>query len=102
MRRLRDVWTIPTSPFKGTHFAVMPVKVAQMCVMAGCPVGGIVLDPFSGSGTTGIASFMSGSRSVLIEANPEYVQMAMNRVRTSTGVAPDMMTEWVGWRGRGG
>jgi DNA modification methylase len=96
MRRLRDVWTIPTSPFKGTHFAVMPVKVAQMCVMAGCPVGGIVLDPFSGSGTTGIASFMSGSRSVLVEANPEYVHLSMNRVRTSTGVAPDMMTGWVG------
>jgi site-specific DNA-methyltransferase (cytosine-N4-specific) len=57
-----DVWTIPTSPFAAAHFAVMPPALAERCVRAGCEPGGTVLDPFSGSGTTGLAAAKHGRR----------------------------------------
>lgn len=72
-----DVWTIPTQPFPGAHFAVMPVELAQRCVLAGCKPGGVVLDPFSGSGTTGLAAQRTGRRYVGIDLNADYLDLSL-------------------------
>lgn len=79
-RNRRSVWTIPPEPFKGAHFAVMPTALVEPCVKAGCPVGGTVLDPFSGSGTTGVVALALGRRYIGIELNPEYVRLATQRI----------------------
>lgn len=72
-----DVWTIPTQPFSEAHFAVMPVALAERCILAGCKPGGIVLDPFSGSGTTGLAAARHGRRYVGIDLNAEYLDLSL-------------------------
>jgi len=72
-----DVWTIHTQPFAAAHFAVMPVKLAQRCILAGCKPGGTVLDPFSGSGTTGLAAQRIGRRYVGIDLNAEYLDLSL-------------------------
>lgn len=79
-RNVRSVWTITTRPFKGAHFAVFPKELARRCILAGCPVGGTVLDPFFGSGTVGVVAKENGRDYIGIELNPEYVEMARNRV----------------------
>lgn len=75
-----DVWTIPTSPFPGAHFAVMPRELARRCILAGCPQDGTVLDPFTGSGTTLMAARQLGRRSVGIELNPDYLDIITERI----------------------
>jgi DNA modification methylase len=77
-----DVWTVPTQPFPGAHFAVMPAALAERCVQAGCKPGGTVLDPFSGSGTTGLAAARHGRRYVGIDLNAEYLDLSL-RTRLS-------------------
>jgi site-specific DNA-methyltransferase (cytosine-N4-specific) len=72
-----DVWSIPTTPFPGAHFAVMPPQLAQRCILAGCKPGGTVLDPFSGSGTTGLAAQRTGRKYVGIDINPAYHDLAL-------------------------
>jgi DNA modification methylase len=72
-----DVWAIPTQPFSAAHFAVMPVVLAQRCILAGCKPGGTVLDPFSGSGTTGLAAQRTGRKYVGIDLNPDYHDLAL-------------------------
>jgi site-specific DNA-methyltransferase (cytosine-N4-specific) len=72
-----DVWMIPTSPFAAAHFAVMPPALAERCVRAGCEPGGTVLDPFSGSGTTGLAAAKHGRRYVGIDLNRDYLDMSL-------------------------
>ena len=79
-RNVRDVWTINTRPFKEAHFAVMPAELARRCLLAGCPVGGKVLDPFGGAGTTGLAAGESGRYATLIELNPDYAEIARQRL----------------------
>jgi DNA modification methylase len=79
-RNARDVWCIPTQPYHGAHFAVMPPKLVQRCILAGCPEGGIVLDPFAGSGTTGDVARNAGRRAVLIELNAEYCELIQERL----------------------
>jgi DNA modification methylase len=79
-RNKRDVWTIPTKPFKGAHFAVFPPALVEPCVLAGSPTGGTVLDPFAGSGTTGMVAKQHGRNSVLIELNREYVPLIKQRL----------------------
>lgn len=79
-RNKRDVWTVSTSSFKGAHFAVFPEKLVEPCVLAGCPQGGAVLDPFMGSGTTGVVARRLGRRFTGIELNPEYCAMATQRI----------------------
>lgn len=76
----RDVWTVATKPYKGAHFACFPPKLIEPCVLAGCPVGGVVLDPFFGSGTTGMVAVQHGRRYVGIELNSEYIELAKQRV----------------------
>ena len=72
-----DVWVIPTQPFTDAHFAVMPLTLAQHCIMAGCPDGGTILDPFSGSGTTGLAAQRLGRRYIGIDINAEYLDLSL-------------------------
>jgi DNA modification methylase len=78
---MRTTWSINTRGFKGAHFAVYPEELAERMILAGCPVSGIVLDPFAGSGTTAAVAKRSGRNYIGIELNEEYVNMAMQRVR---------------------
>ena len=75
-RNSRSVWCITTQPCKEAHFATMPVKLAEKCILAGCPEGRLVLDPFAGAGTTGLACLKHGRRFLGIELNPEYIEIA--------------------------
>lgn len=79
-RNKRDVWTVPTGGFKGAHFAVFPEKLIEPCILAGSPAGGVVLDPFMGSGTTGAAAKRLGRDFVGIEINPRYCEIAKKRI----------------------
>ena len=80
-RNRRTVWTIPLSKFRDTHFAVFPEKLVKLCLLASCPENGIVLDPFIGSGTTAVVAQQLGRQYVGIDSNPEYCDMARNRLR---------------------
>ena len=79
-RNLRNVWTIPSSPFPDAHFATFPPALAERCIKAGCPAGGHVLDPFGGAGTTGLVAARLGRSATLIELNPEYAKIARRRI----------------------
>jgi DNA modification methylase len=80
-RNKRSVWEITTQPFSEAHFATFPPKLIEPCIKAGCPEGGTVLDPFGGSGTTGLVADRLGRSAILIELNPEYAAMAERRVK---------------------
>ena len=80
-RNKRCVWTIGTTNFSGQHFAVYPPKLVETPIKAGCPEGGIVLDPFIGSGTTALVAKQLGRQFIGIELNPEYVKLAKNRLK---------------------
>jgi len=77
----RDVWTIATNGYKGAHFAVYPPKLIEPCILAGCPDGGIVLDPFSGSGTTGVVALNNNKKYIGIELNPEFADLSHQRIK---------------------
>ena len=79
-RNRRTVWHIATQPYADAHFATYPEKLVEPCVLAGCPSGGTVLDPFTGSGTTGAVACRLGRNFVGIELNPEYAAMAERRI----------------------
>lgn len=83
-RNKRDVWTVATKPYSQAHFATFPPDLVKPCVLAGCPEGGTVLDPFGGSGTTGEVALSLGRMAVLIELNPEYVKLADDRCREAS------------------
>lgn len=85
-RNKRSVWTIPAAPFSGAHFATFPPDLVKPCVMAGSRPGDVVLDPFAGSGTTGMVALELGRSAVLIELNPCYVQMIEERCRVTVGL----------------
>ncbi len=85
-RNKRSVWSVPTHPYKGAHFATFPPALIKPCILAGCPVGGTVLDPFGGSGTTGMVALELGRKAVLIELNPEYAAMACERCNVTAGL----------------
>lgn len=79
-RNKRDVWNVSTEPFSGSHFAVFPKELIRPCILAGSSRNGIVLDPFFGSGTTGIVAEEEGRNCIGIEINPEYVEIAKRRI----------------------
>jgi DNA modification methylase len=79
----RSVWVITTKPFKGAHFAVMPEDLAVPCILAGSEIGDTVLDPFAGSGTTGVVALRHGRKFIGVELNPEYVKLAEERIMKS-------------------
>lgn len=83
-RNARNVWEIAPQPFAEAHFACMPMALAERSVMAGCRPGGVVLDPFSGSGTTGAAATKHGRRYVGIDLNADYLDLSL---RTRLGQA---------------
>ena len=79
-RNCRNVWSIPPGRFKGAHFATMPTELAERCIKAGSKPGDTVLDPFGGSGTTGLVANQLQRNAVLIDLNPEYVAMTKTRI----------------------
>jgi site-specific DNA-methyltransferase (adenine-specific) len=80
-RNKRSVWRIPPAQFRGNHFAVFPEKLVETPILAGCPEGGIVLDPFMGSGTTVIVAKRLNRKFVGIEINNRYIQLALNHIK---------------------
>ena len=83
-RNKRDVWFIPTGSFKGAHFAVMPEKLVEPCILAGSKEGDTVLDPFTGSGTVAVVALRHQRNFVGIELSPEYAQIAEKRITDSS------------------
>lgn len=79
-RNKRSVWTVATRPYKGAHFATFPPDLIRPCVLAGAPFGGVVLDPFLGSGTTAAVAVSEGRHAIGCELNPEYVTLAQQRI----------------------
>lgn len=82
-RHRRDVWSIPTEPFPGAHFATFPPRLVEPCILAGSEPGDWVLDPFFGAGTVGVVCAEHGRRWVGIELNPDYASMARDRIGES-------------------
>tara|TARA_R100000654_G_scaffold22427_2_gene44708 strand:- start:755 stop:1717 length:963 start_codon:yes stop_codon:yes gene_type:complete len=82
----RNVWTVTTKPCKEAHFATFPKDLIEPCIKAGCPEGGVVFDPFGGSGTTGIVAKLLNRRSILSELNPEYIEIAKSRINKEFGL----------------
>jgi DNA modification methylase len=80
-RNKRTVWTVTTKPFKEAHFATFPEELIEPCILAGCPEGGVVLDPFGGAGTTGLVARNLQRDAILIELNSEYVVIIHKRLR---------------------
>jgi DNA modification methylase len=80
-RNKRTVWTFATLPTPEAHFATFTIELAETCILAGCPVDGTVLDPFSGAGTTGLAALKNGRRYLGIELNPAYIDISFTRAR---------------------
>ena len=85
-RNKRNVWTITTKPCKEAHFATFPKDLIEPCIKAGCSEGGTVLDPFGGSGTTGIVSKHLKRKAILIELNEEYIAIAKKRINKEFGL----------------
>ena len=85
-RNKRSVWTVATKPFSEAHFATYPPELIEPCILAGCPQGGTVLDPFFGAGTTGLVADRFGRHCIGIELNPEYVEIAKRRLIKDAGM----------------
>ena len=83
----RAVWTIPTAPSGVAHYATFPERLVETPILAGCPEGGIVLDPFMGAGTTTMVCGRLGRNFVGIELNPEYVEIAKRRIQQRTAMS---------------
>lgn len=79
-RNKRDVWTIAPAQYPQAHFATFPQEIPYLCIMAGCPEGGTVLDPFSGSGTTGAVATGCGRDYIGIDLNIKYFELARQRI----------------------
>jgi site-specific DNA-methyltransferase (adenine-specific) len=79
-RNKRDVWTVATQPYKEAHFATFPPKLIEPCILAGSKPGGIVLDPFAGSGTTGVVALRHKRDFIGIELNPDYITLINKRL----------------------
>lgn len=87
---LRNVWTIATRGFSEAHFATFPPELPEMCIKAGCPEGGAVLDPFAGAGTTGLVADRLGRDCILIELNKDYAAMAEGRIHNDAPMMVDV------------
>lgn len=79
-RNKRTVWNVATASFSEAHFATFPPALIEPCILAGCPPGGRVLDPFGGAGTTGLVADRLQRSAVLIELNPQYAEMSRRRI----------------------
>lgn len=92
-RNKRDVWTVTTSPYADAHFATFPPDLIKPCILAGTKPGDTVLDPFFGSGTTGMVALEFGRKSIGIELNPEYVELCYRRCDVTPGLGLAYPTE---------
>lgn len=93
-RNARSVWTFPSEAYQGAHFATFPRELPRRCILLGCPPGGLVLDPFMGSGTTGQVAIELGRRFVGCEINPDYIDLARQRLASVTpGLPFDVRTD---------
>ena len=79
-RNRRSVWTVASSRYGGVHFATFPPALIEPCILAGAPFGGLVLDPFTGSGTTAAVALQHGRRFIGCELNPDYIKLAEARI----------------------
>jgi len=79
-RNRRSVWTVATRPYKGAHFATFPPALIEPCILTGAPFDGLVLDPFTGSGTTAAVALQHGRRFIGCELNPDYIKLAEARI----------------------
>jgi len=82
-RNKRSVWTVTTKPYKGAHFATFPPDLINPCILAGAPAGGVVLDPFMGSGTTAAVAVLNGRNYLGCELNPAYKELQDERIRNA-------------------
>lgn len=85
-RNKRSVWTISPQPYSEAHFATFPEALVRPCILAGTKPGDVVLDPFGGSGTTGKVAKELGRQSILIELNPDYIELAQDRTNVQGGL----------------
>lgn len=99
-RNCRSVWPIPTQGNSDAHFAVMAETLARRCILAGCPEGGVVLDPFGGAGTTGKVSNGLNRDAILVELGLKYAQMAQRRIRRAAGLFNSVIIDTGGNHGR--
>ena len=83
-RNKRSVWTVTTKPYSGAHFATFPFDLIEPCILAGAPAGGVVLDPFMGSGTTAAVAIKHGRGYLGCELNPAYEELQQERIRDAT------------------
>ena len=90
-RNKRTVWTVATKPFAEAHFATFPPALIEPCILAGCPEGGICLDPFFGAGTTGLVAKKLGRHFIGIELNEAYIGMAQKRIAAT----PVRLDNWM-------
>lgn len=88
-RNKRSVWTVATQPFSEAHFATYPPELIEPCILAGCPEGGTVIDPFFGAGTTGLVADRLQRNCIGIELNPEYAAIAQRRLARDGGMFMD-------------
>ena len=88
-RNRRSVWSVATRPYKGAHFATFPPALIEPCILAGCPAGGVVLDPFGGSGTTAGVAVAHGRSAIICELNPGYSALVANRVASIAGFSAE-------------
>jgi DNA modification methylase len=86
MANKRSVWTVTTKPYSEAHFATFPEDLIVDCIKAGCPEGGIVLDPFMGAGTTALVAKKLNRNYVGFELNPEYIKIAERRIYNQIGL----------------
>jgi DNA modification methylase len=84
-RNKRTVWTIATQPYSQAHFATFPEEIPKLCILAGSRPGDVILDPFTGSGTTGKVAIELGRKVILIKLNPEYMRLARARTWVTPG-----------------
>lgn len=80
-RNKRSVWSVCVKPYSEAHFATFPKELIEPCVLAGCPEGGTILDPFGGSGTTAEVALENRRNAILIELNPKYIEIAERRIK---------------------
>jgi DNA modification methylase len=90
-RNKRSVWEVATQPFSEAHFATYPPALIEPCILAGCPKGGTVIDPFGGAGTTGLVADRLQRDAILIELNPEYAEIARKRIASEAGMFGEVL-----------
>lgn len=92
-RNKRDVWTVPTKGYPGAHFAVYPTALIEPCILAGSREGDTVLDPFSGSGTTGVVALRHGRNYLGCEINPDYAELSRQRISDDCGMFGEVILD---------